>query len=133
MNFVHAQTILSRRHSCKRKFSQNKGFPTAKGFTIFQFILALVQCVTSRYTITVAKLYFYFVCDILLRHTVVCDKKITNQAETLAIILLKIETVQFNTLLPRDPLIELKVVLYNIDVTAMCSVAKCKQSCLIDH
>ena len=26
-----------------------------------------------------------------------------------------------------------KVVLYNIDVTAMCSVAKCKQSCLIDH
>ena len=26
-----------------------------------------------------------------------------------------------------------KVVLYNIDVTAMCSVTKCKQSCLIDH
>ena len=38
----------------------------------------------------------------------VCDKTITNQAETLAIILLKIEAVQFNTLLPRDPLIELK-------------------------
>ena len=28
---------------------------------------------------------------------------------------------------------DIKVVLYNIDVTAMCSVAKCKQSCLIDH
>ena len=27
----------------------------------------------------------------------------------------------------------LKVVLYNIDVTAMCSLAKCKQLCLIDH
>ena len=27
----------------------------------------------------------------------------------------------------------LKVVLYNIDVTAMCSVVKCKQSCFIDH
>ena len=26
-----------------------------------------------------------------------------------------------------------KVVLYDIDVTAMCSVTKCKQSCLIDH
>ena len=26
-----------------------------------------------------------------------------------------------------------KIVLYNIDVTAMCSVANCKQSCLIDH
>ena len=26
-----------------------------------------------------------------------------------------------------------KVVLYNIDVTAMCSVAKYKQLCLIDH
>ena len=26
-----------------------------------------------------------------------------------------------------------KVVLYNIDVTAMCSVAKCKQSGFIDH
>ena len=33
MNFVHLQTILSRRHSGKRKFSQNKGFPTVKGFT----------------------------------------------------------------------------------------------------
>ena len=33
MNFIHAQTILSRRHSGKRKFSQNKGFPTVKGFT----------------------------------------------------------------------------------------------------
>ena len=27
----------------------------------------------------------------------------------------------------------IKVVLYNIDITAMCSVTKCKQSCLIDH
>ena len=26
-----------------------------------------------------------------------------------------------------------KVVLYNVDVTAMCGVTKCKQSCLIDH
>ena len=34
MNFVHLQTILSRRHSGKRKFSQNKGFPTVKGFTV---------------------------------------------------------------------------------------------------
>ena len=33
MNFVPAQTILSRRHSGKRKFYQNKGFPTVKGFT----------------------------------------------------------------------------------------------------
>ena len=33
MNFVHLQTILSRRHSGKRKFYQNKGFPTVKGFT----------------------------------------------------------------------------------------------------
>ena len=34
MKFVHLQTILSRRHSGKRKFSQNKGFPTVKGFTM---------------------------------------------------------------------------------------------------
>ena len=26
-----------------------------------------------------------------------------------------------------------KVVLYNINITAMCSVTKCKQSCLIDN
>ena len=36
MNFVHLQTILSRRHSGKRKFSQNKRFPTVKGFTVGQ-------------------------------------------------------------------------------------------------
>ena len=34
MKSVHPQTILSRRHSGERKFSQNKGFPTVKGFTI---------------------------------------------------------------------------------------------------
>ena len=34
MKSVHAQTILSRRHSAKRKFSQNKGFPTVQGFTL---------------------------------------------------------------------------------------------------
>ena len=34
---------------------------------------------------------------------------------------------------PHGAIFAIKVVLYNIDITAMCSVAKCKQSCLIDH
>ena len=49
MKFVHLQTILSRRHSGKRKFSQNKGFPTVKGFTKRQSIrqrLATSQLIT---------------------------------------------------------------------------------------
>ena len=29
--------------------------------------------------------------------------------------------------------VSVKVVLYNVDVTAMCSVPKCKQSRFIDH
>ena len=32
-----------------------------------------------------------------------------------------------------DEWVTVKVVLYNIDVTAMCSVPKCKQSSFIDH
>ena len=41
MNFVYVQTILSRRHSGKRKFFQNKGFPTVKGFTIDKHLLSM--------------------------------------------------------------------------------------------
>ena len=42
MKFVHLQTILSRRHSGKRKFSQNKGFPTVKGFTKWPLMHMLI-------------------------------------------------------------------------------------------
>ena len=49
MKFVHLQTILSLRHSGKRKFSQNKGFPTVKGFTSsVNVILRWQDCTGSR-------------------------------------------------------------------------------------
>ena len=41
--------------------------------------------------------------------------------------------VNFSKHFLADKPLDVKVVLYNIDVTVMCSVAKCKQSCLIDH
>ena len=47
MKFVHLQTILSQRHSGKRKFSQNKGFPTVKGFTNLLITLCRRLCLGS--------------------------------------------------------------------------------------
>ena len=48
MKFVHLQTILSRRHSGKRKFSQNKGFPTVKGFTYKEIHLVFISDFKQR-------------------------------------------------------------------------------------
>ena len=47
MKFVHLQTILSRRHFGKRKFSHNKGFPTVKGFTNIELLYFLLCCLFS--------------------------------------------------------------------------------------
>ena len=43
MKFVHAQTILSRRHSGKRKFSQNKGFPAVEWFTMKEILTKMFK------------------------------------------------------------------------------------------
>ena len=45
MKSVHAQTILSPRHSGKRKFSKNKGFPAVEWFTtVSPCNCAIAQC-----------------------------------------------------------------------------------------